>query len=284
MLLMSRLVEIKDREKAISLRGKAGTRYDNSSYWKNYYEEKLSRRDTVRERFYANFLYFLSHRGAKVLDLASGCGFLPLEMSRLGFKVTCLDRYPEMIKMARHYFGRYKVSMRIIKADVVDIPVEDSLLEVVTAMSIVEHLPLEEVKEKLLPEIWRVLEDDGLLLIHVPVRSYITRFKRWWRILRGDLPVWAIDDDGDLTHRFWFGVKDYVGLIEKSGFKVDYVRFNYSRSNEKLFWMKLLELVVSKMDGSFLKWGDGLGFRIWWLSKLAVSSAFVCHKTKLNVV
>ena len=259
--------------------GRTGTRLDNSGYWKEYYSQKAARRDTVRESEYANFLKFLSYKAAKVLDLASGCGFLPLEMNRVGFDVTCLDRNQEMIEVATQYLAKYGVKLPIVKADVVKLPFDKEMFDVVTGMSILEHLPMLEVKNKFFKEISRVLKADGLVLIHVPVRTSVTVFKKWYRTnIIKDLPTWAMDDDGDVTHRMWLSITEYAKLIESNGFKIDYIRFNYSRSNEKLLFMKLLNAFVSIFDGTFMKWGEEPSLKFHLLSGVAVSAAFVGHK------
>lgn len=76
-------------------------------------------------------------------------------MHRAGFKVTCLDRYEEMMEMAKKYFSKYGVSMKIVKSDVTELPFKDKSFDLVTAMSIMEHLPIGEVGKTFLPEINR---------------------------------------------------------------------------------------------------------------------------------
>lgn len=272
-------VQLKSMESALKEVKKFGRRFDNSDYWKKYYSEKAGRRDTRREKDYARFLKGLSYRGTKVLDLATGCGFLPLELHRVGFKVTCLDRYPAMMALAKKYFAKYGVSLKMVRGDVVSIPFKDKTYDVVTAMSIMEHLPPREVETRFLPEILRVLKDEGLALIHVPVKTPITILKKFFRrYVVKDLPKWAVDDDGDITHTMWLSVDDYAKIIERSGLKVDYIRFNFARSNERLSVMRLVESVGKAFDGVFLDWDRKSSLRYFLLSRMAVSVVFVCHK------
>lgn len=271
-------IQIKSIEQAVGSVTKIGHRFDNSKYWQSYYSEKASRRDTIREREYAIFFLLKSYKHAKVLDLATGCGFLPLEMHKVGFDVTCVDRYESMMKQAKRYFKKYNVDLPIIKADVTKLPFGEDKFDIVTAMSILEHLPSEETGI-FLKEVSRVLKEEGLLLIHVPIKTLASRIKKWFRTYwLKDLPVWAIDDDGDVTHTMWLTVKEYSKMIEKNGFKVDYVKFNYVRSNEKLALMRLFSGIANTFDGTFMRWGSKSGFKFGILSKMAVSVAFVCHK------
>jgi predicted SAM-dependent methyltransferase len=159
------------------------------------------------------------------------------------------------------------------------LPFKDKSYDLVTAMSIMEHLPQEEIKKYFLPEISRVLKDEGLLLIHIPVKTVVTRIKKILRTyIVKDLPKWAIDDDGDVTHTVWLNVDEYSKLIQDSGFKIDYIRFNYIRSNEKMVWIKLINSLGKTFDGRFFDWRQGFSIRYFLLSKIASSVAFVCHK------
>lgn len=46
-----------------------------------------------------------------------------------------------------------------------------------------------------------VVQDEGIVLIHVPVKSAVTMLKKFVRRnIVHDLPSWAVDDDGDITH------------------------------------------------------------------------------------
>ena len=80
-------------KKAVCSRDVSGFRFDNSKYWKKYYLNKIRNQDYIREHEYAVFLSKLVGKNVKVLDIATGYGFLPVEMSKLGLKVDCVDKY-----------------------------------------------------------------------------------------------------------------------------------------------------------------------------------------------
>lgn len=244
---------VKTFDEALKKREIRGIRFDNSNYWEKYYLGKLKDKDISREKNYANFFSKVC-KGGKVLDLATGYGFLPVEMKKLGFEVTGLDRFDEMIDLAKKYFRENKVDIKIVKSDVINTPFESGQFDVVTAMSIMEHLSEDEVKLDFIPEIRRVLRKRGYVLIHVPVKSCVTLAKKWFRknIVK-DLPCWAIDDDGDVTHKMWMSFDEYFDLLDKNGLKVKYVGFNFSRSNERIWWMRWLSVMLKKIDGEFYR-------------------------------
>lgn len=263
---------------AVKSREVRGVRFDNSSYWRRYYIEKYKNCNTGREKSYAEFVSKLV-KGKNALDLATGYGFLPVELKRFNFDVICLDEFDRMIEMAKEYFKENEVNMEIVKADVVDTPFKNSEFDLVTAMSILEHLSKEEISRDLIPEIKRVLKNNGWILIHVPVKSLVTRFKKWYRnkILK-DLPDWAIDDDGDVTHKIWFSFEEYSNLLVKANLKIEYVGFNFIRSNEKIIWMKVLNWIFGKIDGGFYQNNNKRTFEEKFFANFCTSAVYICRK------
>ena len=264
-------------EEALANRDTPGFRYDNTSYWKDYYINKLKSHDVSREKRYANFIESqIKSLDCKALDVATGYGFLPLEMQKLGIKVTCSDLFEEMSYLAENYFKSNHMEFVFKQADISDLPFEKNNFDVLTAMSIIEHFPMKEVKEDILPEFHRVIKPDGLLFIHVPVKSWATILKQKYRkMVKKELEVWACDDDNDITHRMWLWTGEYKKLIEESGFKVEYVALNFIRSNEQNGIIKVLNTMMPKKLQNFYKSSNIL---MNLLSGISTSVAFVCKK------
>jgi ubiquinone/menaquinone biosynthesis C-methylase UbiE len=148
----------------------------------------------------------------------------------------------------------------------------------VTAISIAEHLVKEEIEDKFLGEVRRVLKPKGVALIHVPIKSIITRLKRLYRLnIVKDLPRWSVDDDGDVTHRVWFSYQEYKKMFESSGLVVESVFFNYIRSNEKTMFFRLFNKLMKIWSYDFMP-VDKMGWKGEFCSKIAVSGGFVCRK------
>lgn len=232
------------------------SRFDNSKYWKRYYLKKLRGADTKREKKYARLIRNYVGEGARVAELASGIGFLAKELDQVGLKVTAVDLFDEMILQAKKYLLGTKV--KIIKADIANTKFKDGSFDAVTAMSIIEHVSKDEVVENIIPELKRILRDRGYLFIHVPVKSSYSLFVKLLRkhIFR-DLPEWAIDDDGDITHRFWISYKEYIQLFEKQGFELINYDFYLTRSHLKPKFLSSIAKQVQDLleftDSIFIK-------------------------------
>jgi len=276
-------MEGKTLRDAIKERDVLGFRFDNSKYWKKYYSKKIKENDFVREHEYAIFLSKLISKKAKVLDIATGYGFLPVEMSKMGIKVECVDKYKEMIEVANKYILRNNLLLKIYKADVTKLPMRNQVYDLVTAQSIFEHFCFEEMCEKLIPEVKRVLKKNGLVLIHVPIKSGVSVIKKYFRkYIKKDLPEWAIDDDGDAAHKIWLSAGQYMKQFSKQGFKIEYFRFNFIRSNETMMWMKLLnKLFIGFGMSKFFKIESVSNFKLKLLSFLGTSTVLICRKNSI---
>lgn len=270
-------------EDAVFRRKERGFRYDNSEYWREYYSRKLRTGDFKREKRYAVFLKSLLPFKTKVLDVATGYGFLPLEIKKAGFEnITCIDYFPQMISLAQLYFKSCGENLKVYKQDVARTSFRKGSFGLITAMSILEHFPLEEVEKDLFPEIARLLAPSGFCLIHVPVKSVTAKVKKFYRMrILKDLPSWAIDDDGDVTHKIWFSADEYFDLLQRNGFVVKYVGFNYTRSNERIWCLRLANRFLANGFTAFTPVFQGrLSLRQRLLSLLASSTVFVCQKRK----
>jgi ubiquinone/menaquinone biosynthesis C-methylase UbiE len=225
----------------------------------------------------------LVSKKAKILDIATGYGFLPVELSKLGLKVECVDKYQEMIDIASGYMKKNNFLLKIYKADAVCLPMKANSYDLVTAQSIIEHFCFEEMETKLIPEIKRVTKKNGLILIHVPIRSGISIIKKFYRKnIKKDLPKWAIDDDGDATHKVWMSSMGYLNELQKQNLKIKYVRFNFIRSNETIAWMRTLNWLFGKMGMcKFHKMDTFSKIKFKILSTLGTSVVFVCQKNSI---
>lgn len=231
-------------------------RYNNSSYWLGYYSRKLKNVNVVREVMYADIISRYVRDGKKVVDLASGMGFLLKELYSAKLDVEGVDLFPEMIAAAKKYLG--KIPVKIRQEDILTTSYKDSSLDAVVAESIIEHISMNEIEDNVMPEIKRILKKNGALLVHCPVRTPMSKLGRFVRrYIFKDLPTWAIDDDGDITHKIWLSPEEYIKLFEKHGFTFVNYDFWLTRSNMKPLiladTMTFFEKVLSFTDTALIR-------------------------------
>lgn len=106
-----------------------------------------------------------------VLDAACGDGYGSNILSETAAQVTGFDISPDAICLARM---KYKASnLKYEVASIESLPVEDNSVDVIISFETIEHVP-EEIQEKFLKEIKRVLKKDGVLIISTPDKKYHT--------------------------------------------------------------------------------------------------------------
>ncbi len=93
----------------------------------------------------------------KILDIGTGTGILPMNMKCYGGEYTGVDLSSKMIEHAKTLVP----DISFICADAHNLPFENGSFDVVTALQCWVYFD----KEKLLPELHRVLKKDGNLYI-----------------------------------------------------------------------------------------------------------------------
>ena len=113
-----------------------------------------------------------TRRNLDILDLGCTESSLSLHMASLGYKVVGVDM--------REFPYRHP-NFKFSKADIMDLGFKDKSFDVVSCISTLEHIGLGFYKDradcqlpdkKALNEIYRVLKDDGLLILSVPFGVY----------------------------------------------------------------------------------------------------------------
>lgn len=95
--------------------------------------------------------------GQHILDIGTGTGVLPMNMAAFGGHYTGVDHSPEMITEAKALVS----SADFVCADAHALPFDDASFDVVTALQCWVYFD----KERLIPELVRVLKPNGQLFI-----------------------------------------------------------------------------------------------------------------------
>ena len=171
----------------------------------NYNKEYFNKRDHLDLLIAESIKIFLKEKSLiKILDVGCGTGKLVKFFNQNDFQALGCDPSKEAVKMAQKI--NYPNSIK--KARATKLPYKTASFDLVTSISVIEHLKQQE-SAKFLNEAKRVLKPNGYIFIITPNFSSPFRYilgKRWFA-------------HSDPTHINYFTPKSLKSLLLKSKFK-----------------------------------------------------------------
>lgn len=110
-------------------------------------------------------------RNKIVLDAACGEGYGSNLLSETASEVVGIDISTDTINSARNKYRRNNLKYEV--ASITNLPFEDNSVDVVVSFETIEHV-VEDMQQKFLCEVKRVLKPDGILIISTPDKMYHT--------------------------------------------------------------------------------------------------------------
>lgn len=109
---------------------------------------------------------FEQQAGRSVLELGCGIATDGVNFARAGASYTGVDFSPAAVDLARHRFSLEspQLDAGIVRASIVDVPVEDASQDMVYSNGVIHHLP---ETERVVGEMHRVLRPGGRALVMV---------------------------------------------------------------------------------------------------------------------
>lgn len=155
-----------------------------------------------------------------LLDIGCSAGFFIAGLKRYGWDVTGTDISEWAVK-----FAKQRLSLNVFKGSIEDIKF-DKQFDVITMYQILEHLPdpLRSLKK-----VSKILTENGTLVIKGP---NLASFDRIWhgKNWRG------YTDQG---HLYYFTPKTYRMILEKAGFSLQKMIFQYWDTNTHLIEIRM---------------------------------------------
>ncbi len=179
----------------------------NKLYTKAYFKK----RDHLDLHIAESIRQFMNERKLKsLLDVGCGTGRMVKYFNDKNFKALGCDIYDDALKTAR----RINNKKSIIKAPATKLPFKRSSFDMLTAISLIEHLTPREA-EKFIKEAKRVLKPGGFIFLVTP--NYSTPI----RLLQGK--KWFAYSDP--THINFYTPKSLAALLRLFGFINTKTRF-----------------------------------------------------------
>jgi SAM-dependent methyltransferase len=135
---------------------------NQSRIWDHFQSEGIDsfRNSAPRKRFLVERL----RPGSRVLNVGIGGGFFELIALRRGLEVFALDPSEAAVERVR---SRLKLGERAVIGCASAMPFEDGFFDAIVMSEVIEHLD-DDILERALVEVRRLLKPDGKLLVTVP--------------------------------------------------------------------------------------------------------------------
>lgn len=210
-------------------------------------KEFLLRRNYILEPWQESYVdrikrHMLSrnYKRKKLLDIATGSGYIAIEMARLGVEVTACDLSPQAIKNLERYKKQFKLSnLKLIICKAENLPFRKDSFDYIIANAILEHIPEEE---RAINEWKRVLKKKGRIFVVVPLK-----FRYIWPFLW--LPNFLHDRQIGHLRRYDFPtLKTKFGLKVRKYFYTGHLEKIYPIIISKLFKSHAVDAYFEKLD------------------------------------
>ena len=186
--------------------------------------------------------------GKSVLDIGIGAGFFSRFCIQKKAKTISLDFADPMIQ----YHRKNNPDFTLVQADAQYLPFKNESFDTILALDVIEHLPS---PPDFLNEVNRVLKKKGRLILITPNTSNVFEktLKTFLKIPL--LPLTKFfglklrqKDTEHCTHVKEYSVRELMGLLEKSKFKIR----TFNTFNENILY-KVLDPIISFIFPGFLK-------------------------------
>jgi SAM-dependent methyltransferase len=213
----------------------------NVEHWENLWQQSITAE--MYEPFKAGKLFefekiFLRHlpRTGKILEAGCGMSQFVLALASRGYDCFGLD----YAFQALHRAKQFSRSLRLTCGDITALSVAGASVSAVISIGVVEHRFAGP--EPFLKEMYRVLEQGGLMLISVP---YFNPLRRW----RAQHAAYQDDISGLGFYQYAFTREEFCGLLTQSGFEIEktYTYSHQSTLRQELHWLKRLPMLLQKL-------------------------------------
>ena len=154
-----------------------------------------------------------------VLDIGCGNGRNLIPFAQRGFKCYGIDFSPKMIKLAREFFERKKLSANFKVANAVKIPFKSEFFDYCISTAVIHHLQTDKERREALLGIRRVLKEGGKALLMVWNKYGIGNWNLMLKPKETYIP-WRRKGKTYWRYYYLFNFFEFKRLVEECGFKI----------------------------------------------------------------
>jgi len=184
-------------------------------------------------------------KGDQVLDVGCGNAVLYDCLAKKSINYVGVDLSSHLLNLAKKRVKDqgYAKKVRLIKANIIDLPLEDNQFNWVLALAVLHHIPSKELQTKALQEIYRVLKSKGQAIISVwnlyspyaenkfKIKEQLKKIPAGWSEKDLLTPWKATPKKTIQRYLYRFDKKELKDLLQTAGFKKIKIHYGDSDGN-----------------------------------------------------
>lgn len=199
----------------------------------DYSRDRLGERDEYKKEEWKIIGKYVS-KNQKILDLCCGPGAFLVPLSKK-YNIEGIDFSEGMLKQAKEFAKKEKVKIKTSLGDATNIRRKDNNYGLILLMGdSIGSIPKSENRQKVIDECFRILRNNGILIITFGNRNY----SAWWYLKGMIFYLWRLATSyfgnerveyGDWIYELYgrkgmhhgYSEKEAVESLEKAGFKIE---------------------------------------------------------------
>jgi SAM-dependent methyltransferase len=179
--------------------------------------------------------------GERILEVGGVPGQLTSYIFKEDFNIDMVDIDPYRIK---GILDKYSIKAFKVDIEKENLPIEDQVYDLVLFNEVFEHLHINPLR--IINEIYRVLKNDGILLMSVP---NINPLMRWEFLFGKDYndnlkkEFAKVENIGHMGHFRLYSKSEIISILEDFDFEVIDTTFQGKMYDKKTKWLKLFKFL-----------------------------------------
>lgn len=143
-------------------------------FYEEWTPEGMARDEALRRNTQEELMYLKKfiNKNQKILDLGCGYGRVTIPLAREGYSIDGIDIVPSFIKKASEDAEKENLKIDFKVGDMRKLPYEDESYDAILSMwGVFVELPTVDEQLEAIKEMRRVLKNNGLVVVDIPVEK-----------------------------------------------------------------------------------------------------------------
>ena len=150
-----------------------------------------------------------------ILDIGIGSGVLLPSLCQYG-NVYGIDIELKFVKKSRKVIEVHKINAILLNADIIHLPFQDNKFDTIYCISVLEHI---KDLDSVLKEISRVMKNNGILIVGVPVEGVLVNAFFRYRKIDEYVREVHVSNHNDIKEK----IQNHLKIVEERRLPLDFL-------------------------------------------------------------